>query len=158
MGPYQTLFTSYVAELSDAKDSAEAWWNQLIKREARGAGSLEAAEARARERWPFGPTSHPYVIRVYRKYFIACEQLNETTLSQAAAPDAEPSESDWGTEEGSETESSVPADEQGIDEPDGPVDPPLLLFEFLYGRRQDLAEFMMFLVFAPIGEADNRSV
>src|ERR1700674_1013723 len=157
MGPYQTLFKSYVAELSEAKALADAWWNQLIEGEAKAAGSAEAGEARVRERWPFGPTSHPYVIRVYRKYFIACELLNEKTLGESDGSDVEPSEADWGSEEASQKGTAEPNGAQSIEEPDGPIDSPTFLFQLLHGRRQDLADFMMFLVFAPIGEENNRA-
>jgi hypothetical protein len=155
MGPYQTLFRQYVAELSGSKELADAWWTQMIDTESREAGSREAAEARVRERWPFGPTSHPDVIRVYRKYFLACERLNEQAAEQAAAFVGEPTEADWGTEDTRTAE--APADPMDIDEPEGPIGTPTFMFEFLYGRRQDLADFMAYLVFAPIGEENGRA-
>jgi hypothetical protein len=157
MGPYQSLFRSYVAELSEAKDLADAWWNRLVEGEAHAADSPGAGEARARERWPFGPASHPYVIRVYRKYFLACEQLNEKTVGESDGSDVEPSEADWGTEEASHRETPGLDDPMDIEEPDGPIDSPTFLFQLLHGRRQDLADFMMFLVFAPIGEENDRA-
>ena len=72
---YRELQQAYIAELRDAKDVAEAWWQALVASEL--ADSIEAATAEVRRRWPDGAASHPRVIAVVIRYMHACAALNQ---------------------------------------------------------------------------------
>ena len=156
---YKSLFMNYVEELDQARTFALAWWNNLLTMEARSVGE-ENAEIEVQKRWPFGPTSHPRVLAVYRKYFIACERVNEAFIAQepfAMNEVAIASEDDWGANNDDYDESNGNK-EDAFWKNIGPIDPPLFLVEFLSGRRDDLCDFLAYLVFSPIGEENNRSV
>lgn len=146
---YAPLLDAYTTELRGARKRALAWWQGLLKAETALVGDKAKAELRVRERWPFGPTSHPYVIAVYRKYFIAAEQINEQIeretpmrLERAARVD----EDDWGVK-----------DPEALGEEEI-IDPPTLLIDVLGERDEELGTFLTFLVFSPIGEENDRSV
>lgn len=49
----------------------------LLDIETRRANARNTAVANLKRRWPIGPTAHPYVIAVLRKFFLACEALND---------------------------------------------------------------------------------
>ena len=151
MNEYQRLFREYVSELRLAKEGAIEWWNNLLARETSELGSRDEAEREIAKRWPFGPPSHPYINAVYRKYFIACERLNELYESSPSETDVD-SEEKWGTID-NEDESA-----EELDDIEGPVDPPILLLEMLAGRDDDLADFMAGCVYSPIGEENGRSI
>jgi hypothetical protein len=151
MNAYQRLFNDYISELRVAKEAALRWWTNLLARETSELGSREEAELAVGRRWPFGPPSHPYINAVYRKYFIACERLNEQYEQGLEEPHAD-SEEDWGATE-DDTESA-----EDLDDIEGPIDPPILLLEMLAGRDDDLGDFMAGCVYSPIGEEDGRSV
>lgn len=159
MTPHHRLFLEYVAELRLAQMHALTWWQDLARREAASVGDAQAAEQRIQRRWPFGPTSHPIVLAVYRKYFIACERLNESIQMQASPTQGASSEDDWGVEDLNELAGGDDVDrEAAFWNSLGPVDPPVFLVELLYGRQDDLGDFLAYLVYSPIGERDNRSV
>jgi hypothetical protein len=154
MSPLKALFDNYVAELHIAKDLATKWWDDLLIAETDRTGSPEEAERVVTTRWPYGAASHPYVIATFRKYYIACEQLNDEiqrrATSAVAAPEVE-SEADWG----SETEAS---EDDDLWNDDDPIRPDIVLIEALSGRDDELSEFMELYVFASLGEIDNRTV
>ena len=76
------------------------------------ARSAEGAERSIRPRWPMMASSHPYVIAVYRKYYLQIEQINEETFKKWNAKDeigGGQEEADWGvTDEDEEEETSEP--------------------------------------------------
>jgi len=156
VSPLKELFTRYVAELHVAKDLATKWWDDLLMAEAIRTGSPEEAERVVTSRWPYGAASHPYVIATFRKYYIACEQVNEELQKRAAAAPVENAaaddEADWGTD----TEATEDDDDLWND-PD-PIRPDIVLIEALSGRDDELAEFMEMYLFSCLGEIDNRTV
>ena len=156
MNRHEVLFQKYVNELTPVKDATLVWWQRLIDAElGRGATPLKA-EDRVRERWPMGPTSHPLVLATYRKFYLACEQLNEVIFaeySQKVKKGTTSEDGGWGIEEPDTV--GQQQDEWG---PERPIDPPTFLVDMLFGRHDDLGEFLGFMVFSPIGEIDNHSV
>jgi hypothetical protein len=157
VSPHRELFNAYIAELRVAMAAATAWWETLIARETARLGSRAAAEQEVRQRWLFGPASHPRIIAVYRKYYIACERLNDRLEAADPAGDAgEESESDWGTDSQEPSGEAISDDEFWDDE--GPIDPPILLRDALSGRADDLDDFMAFFVYSSIGEENDQSV
>ena len=163
MNRYQLLFEQYVQELQVARSAVLLWWEGLLRANVEQAGSLLVAEENIRIRWPFGPTSHPHVIAVYRKYYLACEELNRRIDAEAAlrSPlDPQESESDWGVEDKSSTSGEESGGEESGDEDWGEeefIDPPTFLFEMLEGRNDELAEFMTYFVYPCIGEENGRA-
>jgi hypothetical protein len=142
MSRHDELFQQYVEELQENKSAAIAWWDDLLVREtARAGGDRDEALKRRERRWPFGPASHPFIIRVYRKYFLLCEELNVRIESERTArvqPRGE-DEANWGQDERRPTavrESAVPGW--------------VLLVDMLWGRHDDLAQFLEGLVFKPV--------
>jgi hypothetical protein len=149
---HKRLFEEYTAELRVAKDSALEWWNQLLESETKRTGSADEAQRVVGNRWPFGAASHPFVIATFRKYFIACEQLNDRL--SVARPDDRPAiaedESDWEPAESDEGDD--------LWDIQGPIGPDIVLIEALSGREDDLSEFMELYLFPCIGQIGNRSV
>jgi len=153
MGRYEDLFGEYVNEMRRAREAAIAWWKELISEEAARVGSAESAEWNIRKRWPHGPASHPYVIAVFHKYYLACEALNrewkELRKPGSLKPSADRGETSWGIQE----RSDAPSDDEG------PVPPRVFAIDWLYGRHSDLVRFLADLVLWPIGiDASGRMV
>jgi len=147
MDRHEELFRLYVEELEQARQKAEAWWVELLASEARE--GERAGPLSLRLRWPYGAASHPFVILVFRKFFLACDALNkelETELKnrEARAVDDQ-DEAKWGTDE--------PASDD--DEP-SPVPMRVFLFEWLSGEHNVLYRFINHLTFVPIGENNGR--
>jgi hypothetical protein len=159
MNAHQQLFNRYVEELATARSAANAWWSGTLRRETRAGASDDEALERVRARWPAGPTSHPRVIAVVRKYFLLCEELNRTLPEPGSGDGArlDADEPDWRADEpGDEAPDATPQEEDWG--PDERMEPPVLLFEMLSGRRESLAEFMIFYIYACIGERDGVAV
>jgi hypothetical protein len=140
---HEQLFEEYVAELRIAMSRALDWWNSLVSEQ--GAAGHKDALTQLTVRWPFGPSSHPYVVATYRKYFLACEQLNEAIRKAAATgktvrfEDAD-EETWWGNENSPAAETSG----------EGSISPWVLLIDRLRGSHNDLARFMSGFVFQPV--------
>lgn len=145
MEDYSKFFESYITELRQIKKATETCWEALVAAEMKLTQDRSAAEAALRERWPFGPTSHPWVIATFRKYYLLCEQLNKKREeSELEKPPVTPSDEDWGIE-----------DEEK--EGGGSVNPRVLMWDWLSGgETEDLYQFMLFLVFVPIGLKDGE--
>lgn len=74
---HRRLFDEYCARLTAAVAEAEKWWTgMLTKAEGRGASSSEAVRDLYGMR-PAGPASHPSVVAVVRRYWLACGEINE---------------------------------------------------------------------------------
>jgi len=152
MNRYQILFENYVTDLNTARSAALQWWQRVLENENQKTTSIQISEENLRKRWPFGPASHPYIIAIYRKYYLACVELNnQIELEQSSAPE-QPElnnlESDWGEIEDEVYE--LTDDEVWGEE--WVIDPPTLLFEMLEDKYDDLREFMTYFVFPCIGE------
>src|SRR5688572_28644854 len=74
---HQQLFAQYVTELSAAKVAVDRWWEVLLRSECAIDDDRKAAKKRISQRWPYGPASHPRIIAVVRRYFLACERMNQ---------------------------------------------------------------------------------
>jgi hypothetical protein len=75
--PHQKLLEEYADSLRTAKDEAEEWWEALQASEMRKTKDREHALRNVQQRWPYGPAAHPRVLAVIRKYYFACEALND---------------------------------------------------------------------------------
>lgn len=133
------LFRLYVTELRSSIARAQDWWDAVLGEEALR-GTPEQALTAVMLRWPFGPAAHPYVVATYRKFFLACEEINRT-LAQPAAAGSERGEEGWGRESIGTGPSPAAI----------PVAPWVLLVDGLRGPHNDLAEFMQGFVFQPVG-------
>lgn len=154
MNKHDEIFKCYVIEMRESMELALDWWKNLMVEESQRGGSAEAASLRVRKRWPFGPSGHPYVIATYRKYCLACEQLNyelkKKTDSETQSPSTtNASEDGWGVNES-----------QVSDDDDTPVSGWVLLIDRLRGTDNELALFLSGLVFKPMGfdKANDRIV
>lgn len=158
MNRHKVLFDQYINELSPVKDATGIWWQRLVDAEMARGATKQQAEEQVRKRWPMGPTSHPLVLATYRKFFIACEKLNEIIAGEYAKTfqEANPRGNDgWGVEDPDDAQVGEAPDDWG---PERQIDPPTFLVEMLFGRRDELGEFLGYLVFSPIGEENERSV
>lgn len=157
MNRYELMFNDYVVELDRAWQATAAWWERLLAREAARGNSPDQALEQVQRRWPLGPTGHPLVLAVYRKFYMACEALNDDVMAAYLRRQHQAEEGaneGWGVEE--PTAASAADDPAGWGE-ESHIDPPAFLVDALFGRRDDLAEFITRLVFSPIGEEDGRS-
>jgi hypothetical protein len=148
MDLYDKLFEEYISEMKEARKEAEAWWESVLAEETETTGTREAAEKSVRNRWPFGPASHPYVIAVYRKYYMACEVLNQKVKREREECENRGSvdqanEAAWGIE-------SVPGEKKGS------VPPSVFTLDWLFGKHDSLRVFLADLVFSPWGIDDLR--
>jgi hypothetical protein len=137
LGPKQKkLIEQFAADLMAVRTFAEAWWRDLLDREEQATGSLTAALAAIKLRWPAGPVTHPRVIAVVRQYYFSAERLN----SQIAA------------ERKDETE-ILELSQADVDELiDEEVAPSTLLKEGLETSKWgDLSDFLSALPYWPIG-------
>jgi hypothetical protein len=127
---HDILAQQYAEELQNAKLAAELWWKELLASETKKRGGVKEATASIKRRWPLGPASHPYVVAILRKYWLACEALNEEIVANA--------------------------DNSGDDEV---VSPPIFLCDFLLdGKHEKLAAFIAPLNYWPIGMEDDEGV
>jgi hypothetical protein len=73
---HQQLLEEYVEALRSAKGAAEEWWKALLTSETEKAENRDHALQSLKQRWPYGTAAHPRVLAVIRKYYFACEALN----------------------------------------------------------------------------------
>ena len=150
MDPYAHMFDQYVVELRAAHAEALAWWERLIEKETARTGDRLRAENTLRLRWPMGATAYPRVIAVFRKYFLACTEINNEfwEATEDLDDDASPLDGSlWGVED------DVDDDESLIEQPR------VVLFERLEDVDETLARFMDNMVFIPVGaDGDGRLV
>lgn len=136
------LKETYVSEMRESKKAAEAWWSELNR-----AHTENPLGALPTDMWPMGPASHPWVIATYRKYYFLSLDLKQKAESSESmsAPEA-PGEADWGTEESPES-------------PVTWVEPKVFVLDLLSGGdTHDLYEFLLSLVYVPIGLKGNEPV
>jgi hypothetical protein len=75
--PHEKLLEEYADSLRTAKDAAEEWWEALLASETRKTKTREQAIDNVKQRWPYGSAAHPLVLAVIRKYYFACQALND---------------------------------------------------------------------------------
>ena len=88
--PHQELLEEYVDSLRAAKDAAEEWWEALLASETRKTRDREQAVLNVKQRWPYGPVAHPRVLAVIRKYYFACQALNDRLAKTKDAAEESP--------------------------------------------------------------------
>jgi hypothetical protein len=86
--PHERLLEEYADSLRTAKDVAEEWWEALLASETSSTMDREEAVRNVQQRWPYGPAAHPRVLAVVRKYYFACEALNDR-LAETRNPEEE---------------------------------------------------------------------
>ncbi len=138
MSRYDQLIHEYLTELGKAREKALKWWDALVARETAVAGSRAEALKALKMRWQVGPVSHPYVIAVYRAYYLRVIEMNQKVEEEEEGVESE-NEASWGTED------------EGENEEEGTVEPEYLLRHDLDHWDTELYEFMQPLVFSPIG-------
>lgn len=157
MNEYKQLFEAYLKDMRQAMKQAEAWWKQLQAKELATLGDPVAVQHSLGVRWPFGPASHPYVLACYRKWSLACQDLNDAVEdSEDDNGDdgelVEASEADWGDD-------SEEDEDDDLASLEGPIEPRELLIEMLPERADDVADFLSQMVFDPVGlDKDERWV
>jgi len=142
---HEMLLAEYAKALGRAKHLAVEWWDELVENVARSTGTREQAQRQIRTRWPDGPASHPMVIGVLLKYYVACEAVNrKIEIEQAKTPEEEFSKDDLGEEE-----QEIEEDENTQEDV---VYPNVFLVEWLLDdEHDDLADFLGDLSYWPIG-------
>jgi hypothetical protein len=148
MTRHETLLREYAKELRVAKRRAETWWAESAKAIRAQTGDKKTADAVLRNRWPDGPASHPWVLAVIRKYWLACEALNEKIAAEQADED-ETSEREYAIDTGEEEDED---ENERAAEEDEEVYPHIFILEWLMTNEfDDLADFLGSLSFWPIG-------
>lgn len=148
MSNYDRLFDRYVSELREALKVSEDWWHKLRDDASRDALSPSVTLAQIEARWPFGPPSHPWVLGVYRKYFMLVVELNNKVDDQMEPEPEGATEKDWGTFDEAELEGG--AGENRFED-STPIAPWVLLVDALHGAHEDLVEAISWMVYQPVG-------
>jgi len=151
MGPlYKKLLDRYVEELRPATIEVNEWWTRLASETIAKVGTKVAAAAELRRRWPLGPASHPRILAIVRKYYLACDQLNrEITRARSSDLQETPTYAPAYPETDADTATSD-------EEDDLPMNPVILIGESLFTpETQDLANFVGKLTYWPIGIDEN---
>lgn len=135
---HDDLASDYIQELNEAKVLVMEWWDEMHQNPPADIDAKDV-ETSIKRRWPAGPCSHPRIIAIFRKYFIATEELNDRL------------ETDQEVETGSFRDNEQWEDEAEDDTEEGFIPPRALLLEQLKSRAPDLAEFMKRFVYMPMG-------
>jgi hypothetical protein len=146
MSVYDEIYSAYVKDLTAARAEVMKWWDALMAA-ASPAGDSDEAQKAVRPRWPAGPVSHPRIIDVYRRYHLMIEGINEKKRAAWAAR-RDDSGSGWGKSE-----------EEDEDEDQNRIFTPyVVLRERLEDHDPELAAFMEYFVFVPIGlDPENQT-
>lgn len=80
------LFASYRSDLRTAYGIASLWWEDTIAAQEKLGKSREDAIEEAFDRRLAGAASHPKVIWIVRRYWLACEQINEALPDEQKIP------------------------------------------------------------------------
>jgi len=149
MTRHEALLREYAKELRMAKRRAEAWWAELAKAIRAQTADKKTADAVLGNRWPDGPASHPWVLAVIRKYWLACEALNEKIAAEQE-DEEETSEREYAIDIEEEEEEHEDEDDHVAEEEE--VYPHIFILEWLMTDEFDeLADFLGSLSFWPIG-------
>jgi hypothetical protein len=152
---HDELFEQYINELRAVKVLAERWWVSMLESEERVTGDVGAALKAVKERWPSGPASHPRVIAVIRKFFLACEALNRAIAARTEKAETITAESVLPHTIAVGVMEEVGRPDEEFEE-DGEIQPGhLLAGRLLSSQTEDLAEFVVRLRYWPIGEDET---
>jgi hypothetical protein len=132
---YQEIQSRYLAEMRVILPDIMAWWRTNAVRDP---SDLTGPARNAFEaRWPAGPTAHPRVLHVFRKYFLEIDQLNLENEENEADGGVAPREEDWGTDDvDDESDFQLPVD---------------ILVDDLPDVAPDIYALVKGMVFVPIG-------
>ncbi|BAV51227.1 hypothetical protein MesoLj113a_62540 [Mesorhizobium sp. 113-1-2] len=138
---YKEIQARYLAEMRTILPAVMAWWKaHAVRDPSELVGSVPQNDFEAR--WPAGPTAHPRVLHVFRKYFLEIDTLNLDNESREPPSGGETKESDWGTDgETEEVDFQLPID---------------LLVDDLPNVAPDVYELVRGLVFVPIGQSPDE--
>jgi hypothetical protein len=143
------LLALYAEELSTAKLIAEIWWEKLLKVNGIEGETTTVHRSNLDLRWPEGAASHPRVLAAIRKYWLACDALNQSRNLEFLDNTAQP-EPVYTLQ--FEHEITPSADEIVVD---NFVDPHIFVSEWLIDEYDDLASFIGRLSYWPIGLDDQ---
>ncbi|TIM32612.1 MAG: hypothetical protein E5Y63_01895 [Mesorhizobium sp.] len=82
---------AYVAELRRVAPYLNVWWRHLFEG--------ENDEENVWRRWPTGPSGHPRVIAIFRKYYFKIEELNENVRKNFSGDSVQDLETMWGRDD-----------------------------------------------------------
>jgi hypothetical protein len=154
MSEYDKLFTQYVLELRETLVAANAWWEDLQRHERDHSLFSNEVNHRLETRWPFGVASHPWVLGVYRKYYLLVQQLNDRLVTQNLSS-AAPQEADWGTD----NNESDQRESESIFEDGVPIAQWMFLLDALHGRHNELANVITMIIYQPVGlDSHDRAI
>jgi hypothetical protein len=150
MTRHEALAGDYARELRAAKTRAEGWWAALIAHSKREGIPIEVV----RERWPDGAASHPWVVAVVRKYWLACEELNEE-IEREGDSDVDSADPEYVLDPVDELPEDDERDDEGAEEE---VYPHIFVLEWLMTEENDdLADFLGSMSYWPVGlDQDER--
>lgn len=85
---HQDLFKRYCLELDPAVREAVQMWNGELNGWASEGNSPEQAQETMWATYPAGPAAHPPFVAFVRRYWLACDRLNQSVPeSRAARPE-----------------------------------------------------------------------
>jgi hypothetical protein len=136
---YEALRASYIAELDSEMTGLVSWWEEIGDEHG-----LRDDLPRAKK-WPTGIAGHPRVIEIFRRYYLAIDELNDWN------------EIDW---QSRQVEHAVEDLWSGtVEDPDRLFARPQdLLIHDLAGDRPDLHEIMQGIAMVPIGMNHNKDL
>ncbi|MCO5066550.1 MAG: hypothetical protein M9924_19390 [Rhizobiaceae bacterium] len=130
---YEDIQARYLAEMRQILPEITAWWKANAIRDPSDITTKPANDFE--RRWPAGPTAHPRVLHIFRKYFLEIDALNVENETREPSS-ATASEEDWGTDEDEEADFQLPID---------------LLVDDLPDVAPDVYGLVKAMVFVPIG-------
>ncbi|MBZ9683630.1 MULTISPECIES: hypothetical protein [unclassified Mesorhizobium] len=137
---YKDIQAHYLAEMRTILPGVMTWWKaQAVRDASKLVGSAPQNEFESR--WPAGPTAHPRVLHVFRKYFLEIDNLNLHNESREAPGSDDIEETDWGADDEPEVDFQLAID---------------LLVDDLPSVAPDVYELVKGLVFVPIGQSPDE--
>jgi hypothetical protein len=131
---YEEVQIRYLAEMRGILPLVMAWWTERAVHTPDEIDDQPAGNDFER-RWPAGPTGHPLVLNVFRRYFLQIDRLNlEVDVHENLS--REPTEDDWGVEAYEEVPTQLPVD---------------VLVDDIQSVAPDVYRLVKGMVFIPIG-------
>jgi hypothetical protein len=145
MTHHMKLLGLYAEELAKAQAFATSWWTGLLQAHHVTEKSAQWKQSELARRWPAGPASHPRVLAVIRKYWLACDALNQALPSGAGRTESPEPSYTLVLDEEAAPPAPAEADDTHF------VDPHVFVSEWLTDDHEDLALFIGRLPYWPIG-------
>jgi hypothetical protein len=83
---HRQLLESYASDLRKALAKGESWWSGKIASQERRHHDRARAERIVTEGTPGGPASHPEVLFVLRRFWLAVDELNQSGSPEDRVP------------------------------------------------------------------------